>query len=246
MADNMFSNTPAYNAPSQQNIQPEADVTAQVPTEPQTPPSPNDMFADQLASIRAEDGRQKYADVSTALQSIPHAQTKIQELNDELETLRAEVEKRKGAEDIMSYIQSGQPVVSPPASSAAPVEEITDVSSLVAAEMARIQAVNTQRSNVEAVKQELVTKYGDTAANVFASKAQELGVTVEYLTAQAAQYPEFVKAQFKSAPATAPAAKPTLGTLNTNYQQDAPVEKRSVMRGSTSRDVLSQWRAHKV
>lgn len=246
MADNMFSNTPADNAPSQQDIQPEADVQVTAPAEPQAQPSPNDMFADQLASIRAEDGRQKYADVSTALQSIPHAQSKIQELNDELETLRAEVAKRKGVEDILSHMQSGQPVVSPPASSTAPVEESTDVSSLVAAEIARIQAINTQRANVDAVRQELVSKYGDTAANVFASKAQELGVTVEYLTEQAAHYPEFIKAQFKTAPATPPAAKPTLGTLNTNYQQDAPVEKRSVMRGSTSRDVLSQWRAHKV
>ena len=63
-------------------------------------------YANQLGLIVAEDGRQKYADVATALQSIPHAQAEIGRLKQELEDAQTLVKEAKGIDDVLAQLTS--------------------------------------------------------------------------------------------------------------------------------------------
>lgn len=201
-------------------------------------PDPNSLFADQLAGIKADDGRQKYADVTTALASLPHAQTHITEQAARIAELEAQVNKQEGMESILEQLKSQQPAAATPAATG--IDE-TSLATLLDAKLAERDATQTANSNQAAVLSKLSTKYGDKAEELFNSKAATLGVSVGFLSDLARKAPDAVLAYFNEA--TPVATNPTQGTVNTTMQQ-APAQDMShlnVFKSGVS-DTLSKWR----
>ncbi len=84
-------------------------------TPPQEKPPVEDLFADQLASIRNEDGKPKYDSVQKALEALNHSQEYIPQLKTELQqreeritALERELEKRGSVEDVVSRLTGKQ------------------------------------------------------------------------------------------------------------------------------------------
>jgi len=217
------------------------------PQEPQTPaqpvvqPDPNSLFADQLASIKADDGRQKYADVTTALASLPHAQTHISEQAARIKELEEQVNKQAGMESILEQLKSQQEaVVATPAAEG--IDETT-LAQMLDAKLAEREATQKASTNQAKVLGKLGEKYGDKAEELFNSKAETLGVSVGFLSDLARKAPDAVLAYFNEA-ALSP-SNPTQGTVNTNalqQPQQPSTEHLDIFKSGTS-GTVSKWRA---
>lgn len=230
----LFNGNPEGQSP-QNSPAPQAQQAPEGQAVPQSDP-----HADLLASITAEDGRQKYADVTTALQSIPHAQGRINELSSELSQLREELTKRKGAEDLLAQLQASQDAgADTPTAAGLDVEAVNQ---LIAQSLEAQKVQSLAEANKQKVLQHLTSLYGESAEAEFNKRAQALGVTTEYLTQQALTHPDFVMAQFagKSAEKGQPLATPG---LNTAAQQPAPRAVTPVMHGATHKQVVDAYAA---
>jgi hypothetical protein len=78
-------------------------------------PQSADVFSDQLKSIQAEDGRQKYGTVEDALTALAHSQTFIPTLQTQVSTqeqeitqLREELAKHKGVQEVVDSLTNHQ------------------------------------------------------------------------------------------------------------------------------------------
>lgn len=174
---------------------------------------PNSLFANQLAGIKTNDGRQKYADVSTALDSIPHAQNHIAELTRKNEELQEQLNQRAGMEQVLERIESTKQTNTEQPSVNSLSE--ADVMGLLNQALTQKEAADKAKTNEAAVTEALVTKFGDRdkAVEQLTNKATELGVDVGFLQSMAQHSPAAVLKYFDAAPT--PTANPTTGGVNT-------------------------------
>lgn len=226
--------------PTQQAAQaPQEPAPAPQPAAPTAEPSPiADPFAHQLASIVAEDGRQKYADVSTALASIPHAQTKIRELSEQLSQAQEEITKRKGMEDMLAQLQASQaPVAETPS-----VQGLDEqaISQLIQSQLTQSEAAKIAEQNRLKVKDALVSAFGDKAQEVFAARAEELGIPADTLAEQAKSHPDFVLAQFAGTKVSN--AQPVKSSVQPTAITPQPAAFKPVMRGATMKSVVDAYK----
>ena len=251
MSESLFSNpeTDPNNQPAQQQPAAAAPAEPQVPATPaqegvKVPETtdPNSVFANQLAGIQSDDGRQKYVDVNTALASIPHAQQHIKDLMSQNATMEAEMAKLQGANEVLQRLEpepkAEQPQVAPGMDEASTTDLVDRV--LAQREQATI-AKNNQKKVVDA----LSAKYGEKAEAVFAAKAAELGMDVGMLTGIALQSPLAALAYFD---ATLPdPSNPITGGVNTSALQPAPETQPDHMRIFTGgeNDLVNKWRKAK-
>ena len=164
------------------------------PTEPSSPSLP-----EGLADIIG-DGK-KYADVNTALKSIPHAQSHIAQIEAENKTLKdavaalqEDLNARKSVEDLLAQQNSDQTQQNTPATSLS----TEDIQSLVQNTLTENSKAEQARSNLATLNATLLQRFGDAekAKAAVAQKAQELGVSKEYLKAMAEHSPSAVLAYF--------------------------------------------------
>lgn len=225
--------------PTEPDTQPAAEQPVPQATE-QTPEPipPVDPYADLLKTITAEDGRQKYGDVKTALESIPHAQGRITELSQRVRELEDNLAKSKGVEEMLTHLQSSQqPVADAPAASPG----VDDIEAVVAKAIEKRQLAEQRTANQNRVVSALTEMYGENAETKFKERAAELGVSEAYLTEQAFTYPDFVLQQFKADAKPTSAIKPSVATSAMSPQ---PVQHQPVMRGATSKQTVDAYRAH--
>lgn len=157
---------------------------------PTTPAvNPDSLFADQLQNITTDDGRQKYADVATALNSIPHAQSHIKELTDEVTRLKEEAAKNKGAEELLESLRQQQQAQQPATPAAAEIG-VDTIDERVQALLNKKAQEDRALANGAIVEKALTDKFGDKAAQVFEAKAAELGMPVKQLTGLAQMSPQ--------------------------------------------------------
>lgn len=205
---------------------------------------PNSLFANQLQSIKTDDGRQKYADVQTALNSIPHAQSHISEQAERIKQLEAELEQRKGMEAVLEQLQSQQqPQVEQPSNVGI---DATQIDQLLDQRLQQREIAQMQQANAQQVLDKLNEQYGDNAEQQFNAKAMELGMTPAQLSDLARQTPAAALAFFNT-PAPAP-ANPTTSSINTNVLESAPKPAEDPMArfsGTTSPGIAA-WRAAAV
>ena len=235
MTDNIFGNP--------EGVQPEATQQAPVsPQESQAPAQaidPNSVFANQLAGIKSDDGRQKYVDVPTALESIPHAQEHIRGLAAKNAELEAQVAKMQGMDEVLQRLESNQNQPEQPSVNGLDATAVN----------AQVEQILTQREqaavasrNQATVVNALTQKFGDSAETVFAEKAAQLGVDVGFLTEISLRSPEAALAYFDTAPAKI--SNPVSGGINTTAIRPDHVADDShmdVFRGGQS-DLVNQWR----
>lgn len=157
--------------------------------------APNDPYTTLLASIKNERGEQKYRSVEEALKGLQHAQSYIPEVKTELNQTKAELEqirqalkKQEELERLVNDVASRQSKQELPS-------QVLDESKLAELVDSRLSAVEQQRiaqANQITVRDSLIKSFGDKAADVFNSKATDLGMTPEELTALAARSPKAV------------------------------------------------------
>jgi hypothetical protein len=225
--------------PDQANINSEQAPAPQESAPPQAQPAPVDSYAHQLASITAEDGRQKYADVSTALASIPHAQQHIKQLTEELNEAKEQLDKTRGVDEVLQQLQTSQDTntETPPV---AGLDE-NAIAALVDQRLTAQQQQVIAQQNAAKVRGALTEVYGDKAEEVFKNRAAELGLSVEYLESQALAHPDFVLKQFdmKQVSAAQPTSQSSISTSAMQPQQEMP---KPVMRGASSKDIVAAYK----
>lgn len=235
----LFGETPQENATNSAEATAEAN-TPQAGEKPETT-DVNALFADQLKGIVTPDGRQKYADVSTALSSIPHAQSKIDELSAQVKRMEEELQKRAGMEEMMNSLQSSKTAPETPSASSGLDEQA--VASILQSQLAQMEQAKAKEANAAKVREQLVSKYGDKAEEVFTAKAQALGVDPQYFAELALTSPQLVLSHFADAPVRN--AEAVTSTVNTTGLKPSAPEYKAVMRGASTKDVVEQFKAHK-
>ena len=179
--DNIFSNTESGETKT-------ADASTD-DVKPQEPSEGKDQFADLLGTITTEDGRQKFNDVDSALNSIPHAQKHISSLEGENLELKHELEKRKTAEELLEAIkQSGKGKETP----SSPALDEAQLAALVDSRLNAQQTEATQKTNLQEVTSQMKEKFGDKAESTFYDVAKSLGMSMDAVNNLAKKSPEAV------------------------------------------------------
>lgn len=140
------------------------------------PAAPVDQFKDLLSSIKTEDGRQKFNSVPDALKALPHANEHISRLEQEMKDLRAELEKRKTAEEIIERLKQQNETKATEATPQ-PSVDLSQIDSLIDNRINQKEQAKTAEQNINAVVSALSKTFGEKAEEVFYSKAAEAGLT---------------------------------------------------------------------
>lgn len=164
-----------------------------------------DPYADLLNGITTEDGRPKYATVSDAINSIPHAQKHIQTLEAEM----AEMRERYQAMEAQFQQQTKSPE---PQQSGIGEDQVAGLVNQVLSQREQ-QAKQTQ--NINKVVETMTAKFGsaEAADKAYRAKAEEMGINLDMMNSLAMHSPQAVLAYFGTTGASAPTK--TQGTLNT-------------------------------
>lgn len=243
MSENLFvtqEDSTEANAASTEQQAPQGEETNVAQTTPATDP-----YADLLKGIVTEDGRQKYGDVNTALNSIPHAQKHIAELTRQITEMQEELNKRQGMEEVLDRINSTKQTNTEQPSVSGLSE--AQVAEMLESALKQREAAQTAQANEAAVTGELVKKFGDRdkAQAVLKAKADELGVDLGFLRSLAQKSPKAVLSYFNTSTTSAP--NPTTPGINTTaLPQTGDIDKLAEARAKLfgQRDPLVEnWRA---
>lgn len=191
----------------------------------------------------------KYASLEEAVGSIPHAQTHISKLEAEAAELRAELEKRTTVQEQLKALSES---TDPNKAKTQPEVEVKvdDTPRMGEEEVLGIiqqyEAGKSAERNVTMVTETLSKVFGSDAESKFKDKANDLGVSVEDLSALARKSPKAVLAYFDIKEASAPTK--TTGSVNPESlsRDTQPPARKTVMGGATSQDVSSAWEAIKA
>jgi hypothetical protein len=229
--------------PDQTNVF-EASTDSATPS--QTAPIQTDPFADQLAKITKEDGTQKYDTLDKALDGLANAQNYIPQLKgtvtqqeQEIASLKAQLEQRQSVEDVVARLQQQAPTQEPQATPQAPAQQV-DVAEQVRQILQQERQQSVAQQNTEQVNNALNSMYGENASKAVTERAAALGTTVGQLQTLAGQNPDMVMALFNQAP-TQTNFKPTSGSITippTAPQERAPLERpeKSLLSGAKAAD----------
>lgn len=234
----LFGGNPPQESTQEQGAAPQSPEAVTPEVTPQAAPQA-DPYTTMLAEIKAEDGRQKYADVNTALQSIPHAQGRITELSYEVQRLQEELAKRQGMEDIMQQLQSNPEVTPAPQAHGLDEGSVAAIVRQQLVEQAKADGIAANRSKVATA---LKDKFGEKAESEFNTRAASLGVTPEWLTQQAETYPDFVLSQFNVKGNSSP-TQINHGSVMTQALHPRQESVAPVIRGATGSEVVDAYRA---
>ena len=187
-----------------------------------------DPYADLLNTITTDDGRPKYATVSDAINSIPHAQKHISTLEAEMAEMREAMKAMEEQRNTMAgHLEATQ-------SKKEPAFEEDQVVGLVDRVLSQREQQQIQQKNVSTVVETLTGKFGSTEAadKAYRAKAAEMGINLDMMNSLAMHSPQAVLAYFGTTGASAP--KHTEGTLNTGSMPkvDPAKGKNPLLSGS--------------
>lgn len=149
-------------------------------------PAEPTALPDELKEMVGEG--KKYRNVEDALRSVPHAQSHISNLERELYELKEDLTKRLSAEEVLKKIQEGRKEEDgTPANNSFDPETLKN---LVKETYSEMNEEEKSRVNIQAVDSKMKEQYGEKAVDVLKSKANELGVSLQYLQTTAAQSPK--------------------------------------------------------
>lgn len=207
-----------------------------------------DIFAHQLMSIKNERGEPKYNSIETALDALKHSQEYIPQIKSEAERWKAEAERlqaelaqRASIEDTISKFTTQRTPEAPSTTTEAPkaLDESAVEAMLQRALTAREQKQLAEQ-NLSAVSAQLTQKYGEKAKEVLASKAAELGMSMESVKQIASSSPSAVLAWFNTS-SPAPSGAPVRSTVSLpDTPRDAELKSpsKSLLRGASSKDQI--------
>lgn len=213
--------------------------------------SSDSVFADQLAAIRNERGEQKYDSLQKALEALQHSQALIPEqknqiadLQETVNKLKSELEKRASVEDIVSKLTPSQ------ASTETPEQGLDEekVSALFEQLLDRRTSAQKEADNKTAVNTALIEKFGSVEAAQAAvkEKAASLGTTVGELQSLSAKSPQMVLAYFDTVSKPQSSGSPPSSSVSSDgFLSQKPKEEglkrpeKSLLAGATYKDQLA-------
>lgn len=182
----------------------------------------------------------KYQSVEDALKSVPHAQSHIQKLEEEMKQMREELAKRKTAEELLDEIKSqGLPEKTTPAAL-----DMDALSKVVENALSAKEAQKMAQQNINAVVNAFNEKFGEKGPEQYKLLAQESGLPLEYLNKLAATSPHAI---MKLAGMEVKQATPgkTTSSVNTTGMGSQPSTSgiKVKMVGASTKELVSAWRA---
>lgn len=189
------------------------------------------------------DGK-KYKSVDDALKAVPHAQSHIKTLEQELAEARAEIAKRRAAEDLLNEIkQASTPQQVTPSSVEADPEVLSQIVEKV---LEKKTAQQTAQQNAKTVIDGLTAVYGDKAKEKYFAMAQANGMSVQALDALAMQSPSAVL-KIAGIDSKQPTTSKLKGDVNTTSlgNSNMSVTSSRVPDGATSRQMADAFRVAK-
>ena len=184
----------------------------------------------------------KYATPEDALKSVPHAQKHIKTLEEELAQAKAELDKRKTAEQLLDEIKSG---IKPPESPSVSAVTPDTIAQVVSQQLDQRQQQQNAAQNIKQVTSAFASKFGDKAEEVYNSLAAETGLSVSQMNLLAATSPSAVlKLAGFTGKATPPAGKTSSDVNTTGMEQVTDPSRLSsrVRPGASSKEVTAAWR----
>ena len=186
----------------------------------------------------------KYKSMEDALKSIPHAQTHIQKLEDELAAQRLELERSRAMEDLLKEFkqqnapaQGTEPQAQP--QSGVPV----DVNKAVEEALARQDAARLAQANASAVISAFTAAFGDEGKAKYEKLAEETGMPLAYLNNLAKTAPEAVlKLAGLSRKPVGNVPHSTPNVIPSAVNNGSEVSAKVKMVGASSKDVVQAWR----
>ena len=197
---------------------PAVDVTVDTP---QTTTATADPYQDMVRGIVTTDGRQKYATVSDALNSLQPKDEHILRIEAENADLRERLDTAATAQDIANQIATS----TPPQQQTVATEGLTEAQAqeLVDQRLQHLKLSDTKQANRDNFNSTLQGVYGDKTVEVFTSALQSSGLTRESLANLAEQSPAAaikvlgLEKEVKTAPVntstTSPGTVPSAPTL---------------------------------
>lgn len=205
------------------------------------PPKPPTV-PDHLKELIGEG--KKYASVEKALESLPHAQSHIQKIEQENAELRQRMAEAVAAEEVYKKLTESMNPNSSATPKAVELDEAS-IATILEKTLTKREQEQVAAANVNRVKEALVGKYGDKAQEMYAAKAKELGVGVDFLNEVVRRSPKAAEELFGIKPKEKAPASSTPGGVNTAaFDNNRPPAKpqRGPLSGG---DLLSAWRAAK-
>jgi hypothetical protein len=132
---------------------------------------------DLLKQIVNEDGSQKYKSVEDAFGALRSSQEHIPKIEAENTQLRAEVDKRMTAEQVLEKIKAERK----PDETPSPVVDSEALDVIVDKRLEARTLAEKSKANEDFVQTSLTSKWGEKAKEVAANKAKELGMSTEDL-----------------------------------------------------------------
>lgn len=207
---------------------------------------------DLLKGITAEDGRQKYSTIESALKSIPAAQDHIRRLEaealareQELERLRQVAEKSRSVDELAQILRNQSGEAQPASAPGLTREELTG---LVANIVEQREITKFRKANQDKAASVLIQHFGstDAAKQKYVEMAKDKGLSVDTLNEIAAQNPKELF-RLLDIPEDKITPERISGTVNPraieNQQDLRPRQKKSVMSGGTTKDLVEAFRA---
>tara|TARA_B100001063_G_scaffold227047_2_gene237175 strand:+ start:22673 stop:23410 length:738 start_codon:yes stop_codon:yes gene_type:complete len=208
------------------------------PEQQSNPSSPENPFADQLGSIRNEKGEPKYSDINTALEALKHSQEYIpklsqekQQLEEQLNELRAKLEASEKISDVLSQTtpkEEGTP--------ATPNLGEVDIEKLLEEKLAAREAASAAQSNASRVNQELMTRFGANAQAEVQKVASELGLSASELGEMAQSKPDVVLRLFGTGGNVKPTASGARLPQHTTDANEIKPPEKSLLRGASGQE----------
>lgn len=198
------------------------------------------LFSDQLAAIKNDEGEQKYSSVEEALKGAQNAQEYIptlkaekDALQEKVNSLSADLEKRDSVEDVVARLMSSQKAEGEPVSEQASTNQLTEkeVMGIIKSFTETNELESKKASNEVLVSDGLKSKFGDKAGDMLLAKAQELNTSVASLQVLSQDNPSLVLSLFGETAATThtPNISTTSTPPNKRYAEEHPAQ--SLLRG---------------
>ena len=185
----------------------------------------------------------KYATPEAALESLPHAQHHIDNLEQEMSSLREDLAKRKTVDEVLQEINK-----TPTDTEAEPQLTQEQLDALIDSRLQARTAQDSRTANSNEVKATFISHFGDNekANEAYNQKAKDLGMSIEDLNTLSATSPKAVFSMFGLEQVSqVPATK-----IGTNINSEAVVPNAapapapsSVMGQSTHKKDVAAWNA---
>jgi hypothetical protein len=202
----------------------------------------NEIFTDTLSQITNEQGEPKYSDVFTALNALKHTQDHVKTLEEENAKFRTESTKAATMDEVLQQLSANraQPEATPQEGL-----DANSVKDVTLNTLRQYEAEKAAKANQSSVAETLTKKFGEKAEEMYAKKAQELGLPLNLLDNLAATSPAAVL-QYFDVKEKGSHLNPSTGSVNTEALGNLnppKLAKKNIMFGASSSDILNAWKS---